>query len=116
MRGGRGGGREGGGRKKRRSGGGGIEGDMDGEGRGRERMKKRRKGGRGGGKQGKRERFFVVVNTKFAMCVVEHCTPPHDITIDPSHLSSGTSPQDTTMLGSLLHTAHLTAVRWPSRV
>ena len=92
------------------------EGDMDGEGRGRERMKKRRKGGRGGGKKGKRERFFVVVNTKFAMCVEN--TAPHHMTSqsDPSHLSSGTSPQDTTMLGSLLHTAHLTAVRWPSRV
>ena len=71
--------------------------------------------------EGRRERgrgfsLLVIVNTKFAMCVVEHCTPPHDITIDPSHLSSGTSPQDTTMLASLLHTAHLTAVRWPSRV
>ena len=72
--------------------------------------------GRERGRGGRGFSLLVIVNTKFAMCVVEHCTPPHDITIDPSHLSSGTSPQDTTMLGSLLHTAHLTAVRWPSRV
>ena len=80
-------------------------------------MKKREREGEGRRERGRGFSLLVIVNTKFAMCVVEHCTPPHDITIDdPSHLSSGTSPQDTTMLGSLLHTAHLTAVRWPSRV
>ena len=30
---------------------------------------------------------------------------------DPSHLNSGSSPQDTNIFGSLLHTAHLMAVR-----